>query len=260
MSDKINIGVIPAAGKGTRLSDLPLTKVLPKVMLPILNRPILEYNINIMKKMGMTDIFIIVNDKKQIIMDYFGDGSEFGIKINYVIQQNLLGIADAIDQVSKFLASPFIVILGDSFIVNDNICDAIGQFRRKQAYAVECVIEEHNVESIKRSCNVLMNDDNNKIIELVEKPQIPRTNLRGMGIYVFDPIIFEYIAKTQIGPPRNEREITNTLMLMVQQTGRVYASPFRGKEININKIDDLINATKMMLASGNELKIQTQLK
>ena len=254
MSDNINIGVIPAAGKGTRLSDLPLTKVLPKVMLPILNKPILEYNVKIMKKMGITEIFIIINDKKQIIMDYFGDGSEFGIKINYVLQPNLLGIADAIDQVSKFLTSPFIVILGDSFIINDNICDAITQFRRKQAYAVECVIEEHDVESIKRSCNVSMNDDN-QIIELIEKPQTPKTNLRGMGIYVLHPIIFEYITKTQIAPPRNEREITNTLMLMAQQTGRVYASPFRGKEININKIDDLINATKLMLAVNNDINL-----
>ena len=113
---KINIAVIPAAGKNSRLLDLPLTKILPKTMLPILNKPILHYIIDQLKSEGIKQIFIIVNNKKEIIRDYFGDGEEYGVKISYIYQKKLTGIADAIKLSNQYINKPFFTILGDTFI------------------------------------------------------------------------------------------------------------------------------------------------
>ncbi len=93
---RIKVGVIPAAGYGRRLISLPLTRVLPKCLLPILNKPILEYVIENMKKMGVEDVYMIVGFKKDLIQEYFEDGSDFGINIKYILQSNPLGIAHAI--------------------------------------------------------------------------------------------------------------------------------------------------------------------
>ena len=74
---RIKFGVIPAAGHGRRLSSLPLTRVLPKCLLPILNKPILEYVIENMKDMGVEDVYMIVGFKKELIQEYFEDGLDF---------------------------------------------------------------------------------------------------------------------------------------------------------------------------------------
>ncbi len=89
---QIKIGVIPAAGKGSRLKDLQLTKILPKGLLPLLNKPILEHVIETLKDFGIKEVYLIVGHKENLIMEYFGGGQELGVKITYVEQPAPLGI------------------------------------------------------------------------------------------------------------------------------------------------------------------------
>ena len=81
---KIRVGIMPAAGIGKRLSNLPLTRILPKPLLPIINKPIMEYGIENMKRLGVEIVHIIVGSQNKLIKKYFGDGSEFGVDINYI--------------------------------------------------------------------------------------------------------------------------------------------------------------------------------
>jgi dTDP-glucose pyrophosphorylase len=245
VKEQIKIGVIPAAGKGNRLKDLPLTKILPKVMLPILNKPILEYVIQTLKDLNAEEIYIIVDHEKNVIMDYFGNGNEFGVKIKYVEQSAPLGIADAISRVKNFVNEPFIVILGDSFFLSHNLSDLVKVFWEKTALAAEGIVAESSIATLRRTCSVLI-DNEERIIDIDEKPEKPKSIYRGIGTYVFDPIVFEYIEQTPVGPPRGEREITNTIKLMTE-TKRVYARMIKGIEINVNTLEDLINATNLML-------------
>jgi dTDP-glucose pyrophosphorylase len=245
MNKQIRIGVIPAAGKGSRLKDLQLTKILPKVMLPLLNRPILEHVIQALKDIGVEEIYIIVGHKKNLIIDYFGDGQEFGVKIKYVEQPAPLGIADAIGRVEHFINEPFIVVLGDSFFLSHNLGDLVKTFWEKNALALEGITVENSIEALKRACNVVLDADE-RIIDICEKPKNPSSAYRGVGTYIFDPAVFEYIKQTPIGPPREEKEITNTIKLMTT-TKKVYAALIKGIEININTLDDLIAATSLLL-------------
>lgn len=115
--NKIKVGVVPAAGKGRRLNDFPLTKVLPKPMLPILNKPILEYVIDNMKSIGIEEVYIIVGPKKKIIQDYFADGKDFDLHITYIEQRPSKGIAHAIGLTKNHISEPFMVILGDDLTI-----------------------------------------------------------------------------------------------------------------------------------------------
>lgn len=250
MKKQIKIGVIPAAGKGNRLKDLPLTRILPKVMLPILNKPILEYVIQTLKDLGIEEIYIIVGHRKDTIVDYFGNGNDFGVKIKYVEQPVPLGIADAIDKVKGFVNEAFIIVLGDSFFLSHNLNDLLKVFWEKNALAAEGIVVEKSIQTLKRTCNIVI-DDQRRIIDAIEKPEKPTSMYRGIGAYVVDPVIFEYVEQTPTGPPRGEKEITNTIRLMAK-TNRVYAELIGGTEINVNTFEDLVNATNLVLQSQKE--------
>jgi len=241
---RIKVGCIPAAGKGKRINCLPLTKVLPKPMLPIGNKPILEYVVLNMKAMGVKTIFIIIGHKKDVIMDYFEDGSEFGVDIQYIYQREPKGIAHAINLTRDYITDNFITILGDDFTISNSLINLVHLFFEKNATVVEGVVEEKNLEVIKDTCCVKL-DENERIIEIIEKPKNPISNLRGIGIYLFSPEIFEFIDKTKPSKIRNELEITNTIRL-VSKIGKAYGGLIDGININVNKVEDLMRAWKMI--------------
>jgi dTDP-glucose pyrophosphorylase len=156
---KIRVGVIPAAGHGRRLSSLPLTRVLPKCLLPILNKPILEYVVNNIKQMGVEDVYIIVGFKKELIQEYFKNGADFGINIKYIIQPDPLGIAHAIGLTRALISEPFAVILGDDLTIAKSFDNVVDLFWAKRATVVESVVQEVNIEKLKQACYMLLKND-----------------------------------------------------------------------------------------------------
>ena len=105
--------IVLAAGKGERLK--PLTNHVPKVMLLIANKPILQYHIEQLKKAGITDIAINLHHMPEKIKEYFGDGTRFGVNINYSYEENLLGTAGAVKKLKGFFDKTFVVVYGDIF-------------------------------------------------------------------------------------------------------------------------------------------------
>jgi len=252
---KIKIGIIPAAGKGLRLNDLLLTRVLPKPMLPILNKPLLEYVMDNLKSMGVEDVYVIVGSKKEIIQEYFGNGEDFGLHITYIEQNPLRGIAHAISLAEHFVSEPFSVILGDDLTIASSLSNLIETFWEKNAWVVEGVVPESNVEAIKRACCITLSNEG-KIKEIFEKPLAPKSNLRGIGVYLFDPKVFDFIEMTPTSSKRNEKEITDTIGLIAKE-GRAYAALINGMNINVNTSSDLMVATKLLLKCDSSV-IKTQ--
>ena len=243
--NKIKIGIIPAAGKGLRLNDLLLTRVLPKPMLPILNKPLLEYVLDNMKSMGVEDVFMIVGAKKELIQEYFGNGADFDLKITYIEQNPLRGIAHAISLTKDFVSEPFSVILGDDLTITSTLKNLAETFWEKRAFAVEGVVTEKNPDSIKRACSITLGDGG-EIVEIIEKPSEPTSNLRGIGVYLFDPKVFDFIENTPISVKRNEKEITDTIGLIAKER-RAYGVLINGVNINVNTSLDLLEATKLLI-------------
>jgi len=124
--------IIMAGGEGSRLR--PLTCDLPKPMVPIMNIPIMEHIINLLKKHGITEIGVTLMYLPQKIKDYFGNGSNFGVNITYFTEDTPLGTAGSVKNAEDFLDETFIVISGDS-LTNMNITKAIEFHRMKNSKA-----------------------------------------------------------------------------------------------------------------------------
>ena len=169
--------VILAAGEGKRLR--PFTETMPKVMLPVANKPILEHVFDAIKKTIVDEIIVVVGYKKEVIMDYFKDYK--GIKISYKIQDKQLGTAHALLQAKDDIKESFIVLAGDNIIDNKSIQKLIYD---KSEYSI--LIKEHSSPS---KYGVIFLENQN-LKELVEKPEEEIGKFISTGIYKFPKIVF----------------------------------------------------------------------
>lgn len=110
---------------------------------------------------------------------------------------------------------------------------------------MEGAVPENNVEILKRTCCVALGNTG-EIREIVEKPLAPKSNLRGVGVYLFDHKVFDFIDVTPTSDKRNEKEITDTIGLIAKE-GRAYGALINGMNINVNTYSDLLEATKLLL-------------
>jgi len=195
--------VILAAGEGKRMH--PLTYTRPKVMLPIANKPIMEYNLINAKKAGIKEFVFIVGYKSEMVRNYFGNGEKYKVKIEYVNQGEPQGTAQAIGVVEKFV-DDFIVLSGDTIFGEDDIKNVLKKKNSIGLFKVENP-EEYGIVETK----------DNKIVKIYEKTREPFTNIINAGIYHFDKKVFNYIKKTNKSQ-RGEYEITDTINMMAEKS------------------------------------------
>lgn len=181
--------VLLAAGEGTRLK--PLTNNIPKVMLLMNGKPVLEYNINLLKKYDIKDIAVNLWYLPHKIKEYFKDGKDWGIRIVYSEEKEILGTAGALKKLTNFLDIRFVVIYGD-VINNINISDMIEFHKKKKGIATIALYEETENPKTKGLVEI---DDNKKILNFIEKPKNPITNLANAGVYIFEPEVLDFIPK-----------------------------------------------------------------
>ncbi|NLC06461.1 MAG: nucleotidyltransferase family protein, partial [Syntrophomonadaceae bacterium] len=124
--------IIMAGGEGTRLR--PLTCDRPKPMVPVMNRPVMEHIIDLLKTHGITNIGVTLHYMPQLIQAYFGDGSEFGVNLRYYIEEIPLGTAGSVRNAADYLNNTFLVISGDA-LTDIDLSQAIKFHREKQAVA-----------------------------------------------------------------------------------------------------------------------------
>ena len=183
--------VLLAAGEGTRLK--PLTNNIPKVMLLVDEKPVLEHNINLLVKHKIRDIAINLYYLPKKIKKYFKNGKNWGINIFYSEEKKILGTAGALKNLSNFLDSSFVVVYGD-VISNVNISEMIEFHKKKGCMATIALYEEKENPQAKGLVEI---DDNQKILKFIEKPENPPINLANAGIYIFEPEILDFIPENK---------------------------------------------------------------
>jgi dTDP-glucose pyrophosphorylase len=237
--NNIRNGVILAAGKGKRLNT-NYKNILPKPLIPIGSKAIIDYAMENLMKFGVSEYYIIVHYKKDLIQRYLKNN--YGnFKIHFIYQKTLSGIGDAIYLTKQYIQrEPFIVQLGDEIDIVENLEDFNKIFYEKHPSVINGSIYEPDLNVLKRTCEV-NSDVTGKILEMREKPMNPVYNHRGTGLYIFNDRIYEYIEKTPISSVRNEREITDTINIM-SKDGNAYSIEMKGVSCNINTLDDLRNA------------------
>ena len=244
MSSKDFVGVILSAGMGKRID--PFNTHYPKPMLPICNRPILEYHIDQLKELGVTDIIIVVGHLKEMIIEAVRDGSHLGVRIRYVEQQQTLGIAHAVMQLEQYIHGPFFLFLGDIFYVPTNLREITARFEETKASGILAVKREDDPEAILKNFSVDVDEDG-RVHRVVEKPRFPINNLKGCGIYLFGPEVFDAIRQTPRTAMRDEYEITNSIQILIDSGRPVFASEVIRWDFNITYPKDLLDCNRMWM-------------
>ncbi|MCF6408477.1 sugar phosphate nucleotidyltransferase [Pseudalkalibacillus salsuginis] len=181
--------VIMAGGKGTRLR--PLTCNLPKPMVPILEKPVMEYTIELLKKYGITEIAVTVQYLPEHIKEYFGNGSHFGVDLHYFEETTPLGTAGSIKNAESFLNERFIVISGDA-LTDFDLQTGINFHQEKEALVTIFMKQVENPLEY----GVIMTDKDQRIIRFFEKPSWNEvfSDTVNTGIYVLEPEVFNYLS------------------------------------------------------------------
>ncbi|HOW13284.1 bifunctional sugar-1-phosphate nucleotidylyltransferase/acetyltransferase [Methanosarcina sp.] len=227
--------VVLVAGKGTRME--PLTSDCPKVMLQVANKPILEHILNSAIEAGIEGFVFITGYLEEQIKAHFGDGSKWGVSIEYVQQKEQLGTANAIGYARGHVEGAFLVLNGDMLIGQKDLKALVS---RKEE-AVICVKEVENPSDFG-----VLETKNGKVIRIIEKPKNPPTKLANAGIYLFRESIFDFIDRTQPSV-RNEFEITDSIQMLIDSGAPVGYSPLEESWIDIGYPWDLLKANEHLL-------------
>lgn len=231
--------IIPCAGRGTRLR--PLTFTNSKPIIRIANKPLVVYALEKLKRVGVTEIGIVVSDNTQDMKDVLKDGSQYGVKLTYINQDKPKGIAHTIKVSQDFLGDDdFIMYLGDN-LLEEGLEGAVERFNNNKTNAVMCVYPTEKPQLY--GIVVLEND---KVVRLVEKPKDPPSNLAAVGIYVFDKSVHQIVDNLQPSA-RGELEITDTLQGLIDQGSSVEHYVLQGWWIDAGNPDDMIEANRLVL-------------
>ncbi|MDX2161334.1 MAG: glucose-1-phosphate thymidylyltransferase [bacterium] len=231
--------VILAAGQGTRLR--PVTLTMPKPLVPVANRPLIAYAIHVLKNAGLNEIGIVVSDLSSPIVAGLGDGSHYGVKLTYLVQEKQLGLAHAVGVTREFVGDePFCVYLGDN-IFQDPMEQLLREF---PASSAECVIGLGEVNDPTRFGIAKITDG--QIEYVVEKPADPPSNLAIVGVYLFRKSIFDAISRIQPSR-RGEYEITDAIQELIASGAPVRPYTLSGWWIDAGKPDSIILANQLVL-------------
>ncbi len=233
-------GLILSGGKGTRL--YPLTYTSAKQLIPVANKPVLARVIEAIRDAGIEDIGIVVGDTGADIKRAIGNGGQWGVNVTYIPQDAPLGLAHAVKISRDFLGDDrFVMFLGDN-VIQGGISPLISQFAGSEYNSQIVLTCVHHPEQY----GVAELDNQQKIVNLVEKPKNPASNLALVGIYMFDANIFK--AVNAIKPSwRGELEITDAIQWLVENKFNVYPYVHRGWWIDTGKPGDMLEANSLVL-------------
>jgi glucose-1-phosphate thymidylyltransferase len=237
-------GVLLAGGTGSRLR--PITHTGPKQLIPIANKPVLEYAIEDFKDAGITEIGVILGNKgREEIQELLGDGSDYGVELTYIVQGNPLGLAHAVGSAADFVGDDdFVVYLGDN-ILKSGIDDLVESFEANDYGAGIALQEVENPQQF----GVAALDEDHNVTRLVEKPDDPPSNFALIGIYVFSSEVFDIIEELEPSW-RGELEITDAIQGLLDRNRPVDSHVVEGWWKDTGKPKDILEANRLVLENG----------
>ena len=253
-------GLVLAGGRGTRLR--PITHTSAKQLVPVANKPVLFYGLESIRAAGITEVGVVVADPAEMlhpdhrtgqtttvmvnsqaeIRAAVGDGSRFGLRVTYLVQEAPLGLAHAVKIAEEWVAgAPFVVYLGDN-LIRDGIARFVKEFEREPPDAQILLARVPNPSEFG-----VAELEGDRVVRLEEKPAEPRSDLALVGVYLFDRCVFD--AVRAIRPSRRgELEITDAIQHLITGGRRVRSHVITGWWKDTGKVEDLLEANRIVLA------------
>ncbi|HEY7112480.1 MAG TPA: glucose-1-phosphate thymidylyltransferase [Thermoanaerobaculia bacterium] len=232
-------GLILSGGKGTRLR--PLTYTRAKQLVPVANKPVLFYGVEAIVAAGIRQIGVVVGETRAEIEDALGDGSRFGAEITYIPQEAPRGLAHAVLISESFLArDPFVMYLGDN-VIADGITTLVSDFQKRGCNSQILLAKVPNPEQFG-----VAELENGRVVRLTEKPKHPKSDLALVGVYMFDPSIFEAV-KAIKPSARQELEITDAIQWLIDHGRAVHPHLVTGWWKDTGKVEDMLEANRIIL-------------
>ncbi len=238
-------GIILHGGSGTRLRPLTYSDV--KQLLPVAGKPISEYALENLIKIGISEVNIVIGSVGgEDVKKYYGDGSRWKIKITYTYQEKPIGIAHAIGMCREFTGEDkFVVYLGDNFL-QYGIRDMSNKFLETGCETLLALTEVDNPSQFG-----IAEVQNDRITKLVEKPKEPKSKLAITGIYFLSKSIYESIDKLRPSA-RGEYEITEALQDQIDNGEKVLYSSVKGWFKDTGTVSDFLDCNRLVLDSMDE--------
>lgn len=233
-------GLILSGGAGTRLR--PITHTSAKQLVPVANKPVLFYGIEALVDAGVEEIGIVVAPETgDEIREAAGDGSQFGAKITYIVQDKPAGLAHAVLTAADFIGdSPFVMYLGDN-LLRDGLRGLVSTFLADEPDALILLTPVDDPSSYG-----VAELDGERIVRLIEKPKDPPSNLALVGVYLFSSSIFA--AARGLEPSRRgEYEITEAIQALIDDGHRVQSEVVRGWWKDTGRLADMLEANRLVL-------------
>jgi glucose-1-phosphate thymidylyltransferase len=253
--------LVLAGGRGTRLR--PITHTSAKQLVPVANKPVLFYGLEALRDAGITEVGIIVSDPGELlrpdhrtgemvtvmvnsqeeIRAAVGDGSRFGLRVTYLVQEAPLGLAHAVKIAEQYMAGePFVMYLGDN-LIKDGITTFVREFEAEKPDAQILLAHVKNPGEFG-----VAELEGDRVVKLEEKPAQPKSDLALVGVYLFSACVFEAV-KAIRPSKRGELEITDAIQWLITNGRRVRSHVITGWWKDTGKVEDMLEGNRMMLGS-----------
>jgi glucose-1-phosphate thymidylyltransferase len=234
--------LVLSGGAGTRLR--PITHTSAKQLLPVANKPVLFYGLEAIAATGIAEVGIVVGDTAPAIKAAVGDGSTFGLRVTYIRQDAPLGLAHAVLMARDFLGDEdFVMYLGDNFIVG-GIENLVTEFATERPDAQIMLTQVADP----RAFGVAELDSGGRVVGLEEKPEVPKSNLALVGVYMFTAAVHEAVAALKPSW-RGELEITEAIQWLLDNGRWVNSTVITGYWKDTGNVTDMLEVNRLVLES-----------
>ena len=205
-------GTILAAGRGSRMYELGME--FPKSLLPICNESLLSTHVRRMVALGIRRIVVVIGHLGSMVVSELSANMPEGAEITFVEQDSPLGIAHAVGRLEHLIDGPLLLFLADIYFHAPGLPAMIESLPPDGNGAVLAVRNEPRIDAIRKNFTVQLAADG-RVRRVIEKPRVVNTSLKGCGMYLFGPCVFDAVRKTPRTAARDEYEITDTIQIMI---------------------------------------------
>lgn len=246
-------GLVLAAGRGKRLNNI--TQGENKCLIKVNGKPIIQYTMeHLCNLKEITECIVVVGYKAEDVMKCIGNEMN-GIKITYCKQEEQKGLIHAMESAINALSGDdFMLVLGDEFIINNNYQEAIHTFNSSNCSCMIGIIKVDDINMVKKTYTFRFNDEED-MIDFVEKPEEPFNNYMGTGNVIFKGNVSHLLENVPVNPIRGEKELVGLFNLLLKSTYKISSFVVGEKYFNLNTCQDidLLNDAVGKYEESNEL-------